>query len=136
MVFDLLINLLMSRHLIMTWLEPHLADTGGEGASEMACTAHDTMHKQVNKMSYALFQGSGVHEHDLPGRAFEQRQLFASSFVRCCSLFRTTKCRTTKTQLKTAVITINRTNRWHRQFPSVFIHLTTSPFGLHVYHLH
>jgi hypothetical protein len=43
----------------------------------MACTAHDTMHKQVNKMSYALFQGSGVHEHDLPGRAFEQRQLFA-----------------------------------------------------------
>jgi hypothetical protein len=82
----------------------------------MACTAHDTMHKQVNKMSYALFQGSGVHEHDLPGRAFEQRQLFASSFVRCCSLFRTTKCRTTKTQLKTAVITINRTKVKSRVF--------------------
>ena len=27
---------------------------------EMACTARDTMHKQVSKMSYALFQGSGV----------------------------------------------------------------------------
>jgi hypothetical protein len=32
--------------------------------------------------------------------------------------------------------TLCLTNRWHRQFPSVFIHLTTSPFGLHVYHLH
>ena len=28
------------------------------------------------------------------------------------------------------------TNLWHRQLSSVFIHLTDSPFGLHVYHLH
>ena len=28
------------------------------------------------------------------------------------------------------------TNRWHHQLSSVFIYLTNSPFGLHVYHLH
>ena len=28
------------------------------------------------------------------------------------------------------------TNQWHHQLSSVFIYLTNSPFGLHVYHLH
>jgi hypothetical protein len=28
------------------------------------------------------------------------------------------------------------TNRWHHQLSSVFIYLTNSPFGKHVYHLH
>jgi hypothetical protein len=28
------------------------------------------------------------------------------------------------------------TNRWHHHLSSVFIYLTNSPFGLHVYHLH
>jgi hypothetical protein len=32
--------------------------------------------------------------------------------------------------------TLCLTNLWHRQLSSVFIHLTDSPFGLHVYHLH
>ena len=32
--------------------------------------------------------------------------------------------------------TLCLTNLWHLQLSSVFIHLTDSPFGLHVYHLH
>ena len=42
----------------------------------------------------------------------------------------TTICR------QTVLRTLCLTNLWHRQFSSVFIHLTDSPFGLHVYHLH
>jgi len=36
----------------------HISQT--QEVRELACTARDTMHKQVSKMMYALFQGSGI----------------------------------------------------------------------------